>query len=200
MENSFKYNSPRRKGVYAEQLTTDLGADIVVALDKEKHRKNRKSERQLRIEQTKSYRLIKLTTKWMDRYFLDGIVGLIPILGDALTILFSLPFLYVALVRIKSIPLALALLFNILTDVIIGLIPFFIGDIADFFYRSYKKNFKLVVGFVEDDRAIIKKVNRNAVLMGIAIIVLCTVLYYLINLIFSLISRSYDWILELTTM
>jgi hypothetical protein len=200
MENSFKYRSPRKKGGYQEQLTADLGKDIAVALAQEKQRKNRKSERQLSIEKSKSYRLIKFTTKWMDRYFIDGIVGLIPIIGDALTILFSLPFFYVAIVRIKSIPLALTILFNILTDVAVGLIPFFVGDIADFFYRSYKKNFKLVIGFVEDDRAIIKKVNRNAVLMGITIIVLCIVIYYLIHFMLSLLSSSYDSILEMITI
>ncbi|WP_194851158.1 DUF4112 domain-containing protein [Nonlabens antarcticus] len=194
MEQNFTQSSSRRKSNYQDQLTEDLGVDVTAALAKEKQRKTRKNDRQLKIEKSKSYKLIKFTTKWMDRYFLDGIIGFIPIVGDAITILFSLPFLYVSLFRIKSIPLSMAILFNILADVTLGLIPFFVGDIADLFYRSYKKNFRLVTGFVEDDRAIIKKVNKQAVFLAIAVLVLSVVIYYLIVFIFSFFASTYEWI------
>jgi hypothetical protein len=194
MEQNFTQSNARRRGNYQDQLTEDLGVDVTVALAKEKQRKSRKNDRQLKIEKSKSYQLIKFTTKWMDRYFLDGIIGFVPIVGDAITILFSLPFLYVSLVKIKSIPLSMAILFNILVDVTIGLVPFFVGDVADFFFRSYKKNFKLVTGFVEDDRSIIKKVNKQAVLLAIAILILCVVIYYLIVFVLSFFASIYDWI------
>ncbi len=66
------------------------------------------------IKQTTAYRMVKLIALWMDQRFLDPIIGvLLPSVGDVLTSFFSLPYLYLSMVKIKSIPLTLAIIYTI---------------------------------------------------------------------------------------
>ena len=132
----------------------------------------------LRMEGKRSYRLIKGIARWMDRYFLDPILGFIPA-GDLISAGLILPYLYVAIFHVRSLPLTLALLCNVLLDVAMGLIPFWIGDVLDFFHRSYTKNYELIVGFVEGDEAMIKRVNKRAIWMALLLILLCVLIYFL---------------------
>ena len=132
----------------------------------------------LRMEGKRSYRLIKGIARWMDRYFLDPILGFIPA-GDLISAGLILPYLYVAIFQVRSLPLTLALLCNVLLDVAMGLIPFWIGDVLDFFHRSYTKNYELIVGFMEGDEAMIKRVNKRAIWMALLLILLCVLIYFL---------------------
>ena len=68
-------------------------------------------------------------TRYMDRYYLDALIGVIPGWGDAIALLSVVPFVYFSLRVIRSIPLTLAVLNNALRDVLMGMIPFFVGDI-----------------------------------------------------------------------
>lgn len=133
------------------------------------------------IENSKSFQMVKKISKVMDDWFIDPIVGLIPGVGDFFTPIFSLPFLYVSLFKVKSIPLSLAIIFNILMDVVLGLIPYFIGDFIDFFYRGFRKNMRMIVSYVEGDEETIRKVKRKAVFMAISIVILCVATYFLIR-------------------
>ena len=47
------------------------------------------------------------------------------------------------------------------TELLIGAIPFYIGDVLDVFKRSYVENLRLVTGYIEDDKEIINKVNKK---------------------------------------
>ena len=132
----------------------------------------------LRMEGKRSYRLIKGIARWMDRYFLDPILGFIPA-GDLISAGLILPYLDVAIFQVRSLPLTLALLCNVLLDVAMGLIPFWIGDVLVFFHRSYRKNYELIVGFVEGDEAMIKRVNKRAIWMALLLILLCVLIYFL---------------------
>lgn len=118
---------------------------------------------------------------------MDPILGFfIPGLGDALTSIFVLPFIYVSIFQIRSLPLTLAIIFNILRDVAFGLIPFWIGDFIDVFNRAYIQNSKLIVGFVEDDKKVIEEVNRKAFWTGILIVIFCLIIYWLVKLAVSI--------------
>ena len=72
-----------------------------------------------------SYRIMVKTSKYMDKYFLDPILGFIlPAgIGDTISSVFAFPFIYYSLCVVKSVPLTLAVIFNILKDVLIGVIP-----------------------------------------------------------------------------
>ncbi len=140
------------------------------------------------LEESTSFQMVKGISKFMDDWYIDPLVGLIPGIGDIFTPIFSLPFVYVSLFKIKSIPLTLAIIFNMLMDTAIGMIPFYIGNVADFFYKGFRKNMHLMVDFVDGDEDTIKKVNRRAILMAIIIVVLGFVIYLLVKLLMSIID------------
>ena len=107
----------------------------------------RQNTQRLQWETDPLYRLIRTIKNVMDRYFLDPLIGLLfPTAGDIFSSVMMLPFLAVSLFRIKSSPLTLAIVYNMLTDMLLGIIPLWIGDLLDIFSRSYTKNFRLIVG------------------------------------------------------
>lgn len=105
----------------------------------------------------------------------------------------ALPFIYFALVHVKSIPLTLAVICNILKDALLGSLPFFIGDVIDVFNRSYIANLKLITGYVNDDRAVIREVNRKAFWSAVLIVVLCVLIYFVVKWTIELA----DWFISL---
>lgn len=141
------------------------------------------------------YRLIRTIKNVMDRYWLDPLVGLLfPTAGDIFSSVMTLPFLAVSLFRIKSIPLTLAIVYNMLMDMLLGIIPLWIGDLLDIFSRSYTKNFRLIVGFVEGDPKIIREVNRKAVLTAVGILLLCVLIYWLTKAVVYLGTELWEWV------
>ncbi|ATA67445.1 hypothetical protein CGC48_01675 [Capnocytophaga cynodegmi] len=153
----------------------------------------RKELKKLEIEKSTHYQIIKNTKKWMDDYHLDGLIGLIPIVGDIATQFFSYSFLYVAIVKVKSYRLTMAILLNSLIDILVGLIPY-AGIVLDFVHRSYKHNFELIVGFVNDDKKVIQQVNRRALWTTIGVITVLILIFVLIWLIITTFSGLYKWI------
>ena len=77
------------------------------------------------------------------RFGWDPIVGAVPWVGDALTALFSSAIIVQAHhMRVPRV-VQLRMLLNIAIDLIVGIVPF-IGDVADVFWKSNKKNFALL--------------------------------------------------------
>lgn len=144
-----------------------------------------KEERRKVLEQDWSYRMMKWIATAMDKWFIDPAIGfLAPGLGDIFTSVMTVPFIYVALCKVKSIPLTLAIIYNTLMDVLIGIIPL-LGDVFDFFNRSYKQNYAMIVGFVEGDKRITRKVNGKAVELLIHIVIIGFIIFCLANWIIS---------------
>ena len=142
------------------------------------------------IKESQAYKLIEAIAKVMDEYYVDPLLGLVPTVGDAVTSLLTLPYLYFSVFKLRSIPLTLALLCNMLIDFAMGVIPFWIGDILDFFNRSYIKNYRLITGYVEGDEEMIKSVDRRAWWMAAMIVVLCLLIWLLIKLA----VWAWDWL------
>jgi len=154
-----------------------------------------REERRKKLMESRLYQLMEKLTVYLDRYFLDALIGLIPGWGDFVSFLFVLPYLYFSLHVIKSIPLTLAILNNALRDVLLGMIPFFVGDFIDAFHRSNIQNMQMIQGFVDGDEKMIRKVNQKAiqavavmVLLIALIIAMVWLLAWLINLLISLWS------------
>lgn len=139
------------------------------------------------------FRTMESISRYMDKFCLDGIIGLIPGVGDVFSALCVLPFLYFCLFVVRSVPLALAVLVNTLSDVLIGMIPFFVGDVLDFFYRSNTRNLKMIIGFVHGDRKVVGEVNRKAAVSVVMIVFLTA----LIVLMVMLIIRLGGWLVSL---
>lgn len=142
---------------------------------------------------SRSYRVVKIISIVMDRWMLDPIVGLLlPGGGDLLTTSLNLPYLYISIFKVKSLPLTLAVVYNILFDLFVGLVPL-LGDILDFFVRSYNRNLRLVVGFVEGNSDIIAEVKRKATMTAAFIVILLGLIY----LLFSLLDTILSWMGDL---
>lgn len=150
------------------------------------------------IQTSLSYRLMQATARVMDRYYLDPIVGfLLPGYGDVVTALLVAPFLYVSAVKVRSLPLTLAMLCNVLLDVLVGLLPFFVGTILDFVSKSYTKNARLVEGFVAGEKEIISQVNRKALLLALMVVLLILLIIGLVLLLVELtklVGDAWSWL------
>lgn len=138
------------------------------------------NEKQKIIRNSVSYKLVHAIALWMDRRLLDPLIGLVlPGFGDALTSVFAVPYLYLSIVKLKSISLTLAIVCNILLDVLIGIIPY-IGVVGDVFKRAFTRNAALIKGYVEGDRAIMQEIDRKAVGMAFLIVILCGLIYAMV--------------------
>lgn len=138
------------------------------------------NEKQKIIRNSVSYKLVHAIALWMDRRLLDPLIGLVlPGFGDALTSVFAVPYLYLSIVKLKSIPLTLAIVCNILLDILIGIIPY-IGVVGDVFKRAFTRNAALIKGYVEGDRAIMQEIDRKAVGMAFLIVILCGLIYAMV--------------------
>ena len=142
------------------------------------------------LRNSKLYHHIKKVTQLADGYYLDFVIGLIPGgFGDILGGLFSLSHVYFGLFKLHSIPLTLALLNNMLRDVFLGMLPFYVGDAIDFFYKSNKKNMALIDGFLNDDKDIIHQVNKKAIQAAIVFFLLIAGIMLLLGLLVLLANK-----------
>lgn len=138
------------------------------------------NEKQEIIRNSVSYKLVHAIALWMDRRLLDPLIGLVlPGFGDALTSVLAVPYLYLSIIKLKSIPLTLAIVCNILLDVLIGIIPY-IGVVGDVFKRAFTRNAAMIKGYVEGDRAIMQEIDRKAVGMAFLIVILCGLIYAMV--------------------
>ena len=155
-------------------------------------------QRRARLMDNKVYQSMQSLTRYLDRFYLDAIIGLIPGWGDALALLCVVPFVYFSMCIIKSIPLTLAVLNNALRDVLLGMIPFFIGDVIDIFHRANMKNMAMIQGFIDGDEAIIKQVNRRALQSAIVLLVLLLLIALMIWALVSFGSYLYSLIASIS--
>jgi len=160
------------------------------------HRSSNKEEkRQLqrqRLMDNRAYQTMQGLTRYMDRYYLDALIGVIPGWGDAIALLSALPFVYFSARIIKSVPLTLAVVNNALRDVLMGMIPFFVGDIIDIFHRSNIQNMQMVQGFVDGDETIIRKVNQRALQSAVVLVLLLLLIALMIWALVSFGSYLYS--------
>lgn len=151
-----------------------------------------RQQRRARLMDNQVYQSMQSFTRYMDRFYLDAVIGLIPGWGDAVALLCVVPFVYFSMCIIKSIPLTLAVLNNALRDVLLGMIPFFIGDVIDIFHRANMKNMTMIQGFIDGDEAIIKQVNRRALQSAIVLVVLLLLIALMIWALISFGSYLYS--------
>ncbi|MBR1389439.1 MAG: DUF4112 domain-containing protein [Prevotella sp.] len=161
---------------------------------------NKDEKRQLqrqRLMGNRAYQAMQGLTRYMDRYYLDALIGVIPGWGDAIALVSVVPFVYFSLKVIKSIPLTLAVLNNALRDVLLGMIPFFVGDIIDIFHRANTKNMAMIQGFVDGDEVVIKQVNQRAWQSAIVLILLLLLIVLMIWLLISFGNYLYSLLTSL---
>ncbi len=91
----------------------------------------------------------KMIAKFLNKVNLDGLIGLIPILGDLSNIILAIPFVYVSAYKMESSDLTKKIIFNTLKDVVVGIIPV-AGSIIDFFIKNHQENYNLIRQFAEN--------------------------------------------------
>ena len=178
--------------------------DVRDSFDKDCNAFNRKEElrRQRReteiseLKSSKAYKFISTITILADKYFLDALLGFVPSVGDLVSFIFGLPFIYVTLFKVKSIPLTLAVIYNYLVDILLGSIPFFIGDAIDFFSKAHVKNLDLITRYVEGDKRTIRQVRSKALLTSILIILLSIVIYFVFKLLIGVTELTWTVIIS----
>lgn len=116
------------------------------------------------------------------RIGLDGLIGLIPGVGDAVGAALS-SYLLAEAVRL-GVPISTVLRMglNILVEALIGLIPF-VGDIFDFAWKANLRNVRLLNAYIDNPRKTARssRVVVTAIIVGI--IVLLILLIYLAFLV-----------------
>jgi len=147
--------------------------------------KQSREERRKRLAESRSYKWLQQVAEVMDRYYLDAALGFaVPGgIGDMISAVFSIGYILFSAIGLRSFPLTLAVANNILRDLVIGMIPFHIGDVVDVFHRSYKQNMVLIRGFVEGDETVIHVVNKKAAYSIVIFVLLCALLYAMIRLV-----------------
>ena len=146
---------------------------------------HRKEMQRQRLMNNKAYQAMRVLTRYMDRYYLDALIGLIPGWGDALALISVVPFVYFSLCVVKSIPLTLAVINNGLRDVLLGMIPFFVGDVIDVFHRANVQNMQMIQGFVDGDEAIVRQVNQRAWQSALVLVLLLLLIGLMVWLLVS---------------
>ena len=179
--------------------------DVRDSFDKDSNAFNRKEEirRQRRekeiseLKSSKAYMFISTITILADKYFLDALLGFVPSVGDLVSSIFGLPFIYVTLFKVKSIPLTLAVIYNYLVDILLGSIPFFIGDAIDFFSKAHVKNLNLITRYAEGDKKTRRQVRSKALLTAILIILLSIVIYFVFKLLIGVTEWTWTMIIAI---
>ena len=75
---------------------------------------------------------------------------------------------------------------------LLGMIPFFVGDIIDIFHRANTKNMQMIQGFVNGDEKVIKQVNQRAWQSAIVLFILLLLIALMIWLLISFGSYLYS--------
>lgn len=149
-------------------------------------------QRRAALMDNKVYQTMQSLTRYMDRFYLDAVIGIIPGWGDAIALICVVPFVYFSIGIIKSVPLTLAVLNNALRDVLLGMIPFFVGDMIDIFHRANTKNMAMIQGFIDGDETIIRQVNRRALQSAIVLIILLLLIAFMVWLLIFFGSFLYS--------
>ncbi|MGL4185473.1 MAG: DUF4112 domain-containing protein [Thiotrichaceae bacterium] len=121
-------------------------------------------------------------TNW--RIGLDGLIGLIPGVGDISAGAISTYILYQALRMGVPTMVVGRMLLNIVMESVVGVIPFF-GDIFDFAFKSNKRNVELLREYVDQPDTVKR---RSTFTVIITIVGFLLVLGLLVWGMFSLIA------------
>ena len=207
LENELNYDAHKTLGEHDGEIVLDDSYSLIDDRDsldkgsdatrKEEVRRQRREKKNRNLKASKAYKFISTVTTLSDKYFLDALLGLVPSVGDLVSSIFGLPFIYVTLFKVKSIPLTLAVIYNYLVDILLGSIPFFIGDAIDFFSKAHVKNLDLITRYVEGDKKTIRQVRSKALLTAFLIIILSVIIYFVFRLLIGVTAWTWTLLIDM---
>ena len=198
LENELNYDTHNTLGEQDGEIVLNDSYSLIDdrdSLDKGSDANRKEEVRNLKA--SKAYKFISTVTTLADKYFLDALLGLVPSVGDLVSSIFGLPFIYVTLFKVKSIPLTLAVIYNYLVDILLGSIPFFIGDAIDFFSKAHVKNLDLITRYVEGDKKTIRQVRSKALLTAFLIIILSVIIYFVFRLLIGVTEWTWTLLIDM---
>lgn len=126
-------------------------------------------------------------TSW--RIGLDGLIGLVPGIGDLTTGALS-GYIVVQAVQLGVAPIVvMRMLLNVLLETVIGVIPV-VGDLFDFAFRANLRNVRLMQSYLERPGQVRKRSTLTVMLVILAVIAL---LVFTVWLVISLLG----WLISL---
>ena len=200
LENELNYDAHKTLGEQNGEIVLNDSYSLIKGSDstrKEEVRRQRREKEIRELKASKAYKFISTVTTLADKYFLDALLGLVPSVGDLVSSIFGLPFIYVTLFKVKSIPLTLAVIYNYLVDILLGSIPFFIGDAIDFFSKAHVKNLDLITRYVEGDKKTIRQVRSKALLTAFLIIILSVIIYFVFRLLIGVTEWTWTLLIDM---
>jgi len=120
---------------------------------------------------------------------LDGIIGLVPGIGDAFAGMLSGYIIIKAIIMGLPIFVIGQMVVNMVIEGVIGVIPFF-GDIFDFIFKSNRRNVRLMQNYLEDPK---ETAERSAS----SVIGFLVVLFFVFLLTIWLIFKVLGWAVSL---
>lgn len=121
---------------------------------------------------------------------LDGVLGLIPFVGDFVTTLVSLYIIYQAAMLGCAPSTLLRMGLNLLIDSVLDAIPL-LGNIFDFMWKANNKNVLILEEHIVNARSVTIK---SRLTLGLVAFTLITVLISSIAFTFYFIKMVLDWI------
>jgi hypothetical protein len=121
------------------------------------------------------------------RIGVDGILGLIPGVGDALGGLLSSIILYQAYQRNVPKMVLLRMLLNVIIDAFLGAIPL-LGDLFDFFWKANEKNARLLNAYQHNPKQTYRRSAVGSMVILAAIVLLMLTIVYL-----TIASVAFVW-------
>lgn len=131
---------------------------------------------------------LETLSRWMDNQFripgtewrfgLDGIIGLVPYVGDMAGFVVS-GFLMRTMVKKGAGPLLmLRMMWNYVLDAVLGVVPF-LGDLFDFGFKANRRNVALLKAYYADG-SIKPNASRSVAFLGLLFLLLFGVLIWLV--------------------
>lgn len=124
-------------------------------------------------ESQHQYRKLKKLSSLLDTHFegpfgvrfgLDALIGLIPVIGDVISTVFSFYIILRAYFLGCGPSTLIRMTLNVLFENLVDMLPF-IGNIFDFFWRSNQRNLMLLEQHLENPRRV--TLTSRLVLLGI---------------------------------
>ena len=124
------------------------------------------------------------------RFGYDGLIGLIPVAGNAVTMSLSIYIVFRALLMKYPSTIIIKMTSNILIENIIGVIPI-IGNIFDFFWKSNLKNMRLMQQY---DTHPEKTVRSTKLKLSILVIFLIGLFILSLFIVIWITAAIFQWL------
>ncbi len=124
------------------------------------------------------------------RFGLDGIIGLIPYMGDMAGFVASGVLMRTMMKKGASPIMMIRMLFNYILDAIVGIVPL-LGDLFDFGFKANRRNVEMLKKYYADGK-MKPNATRSMALLGLVFFALFIVMVWLVWKLAALVL-GYVW-------